>query len=442
MAFDRRETITLIVGDFLILVASLWTALFLRTFAVPSVSHFEANVVPFLPMFLISLVIFYIAGLYEKQTRPIRRSMGLRILGAQAATVGISAILFFTLPFSIAPKTILVLYLIVSVCAESVWRFHRMTREMSEENRVPAVLVGSGATAQELYDEIRANDRYLVRFVGYIPLAERTVADTAEDLLQHIHHGARVAVIDMRTAHVREIMQAVNNKEVLFRDLSAMYEEVFDRVSLDAVDTRELFAGVTKQHYVYDSAKRLFDISLVLVGSVIAIPFIVVAAIALMIEGGSPFFRHERIGKNGKIISMLKLRSMLLNDHGDPELQKKNRVTTLGKLLRKTRIDELPQLWNILVGDLSFIGPRPELPKIAEVYQREIPHYEMRHLITPGLSGWAQTRDYDVPRGGADIERTKHKLSYDLFYLKHRSFGLDLAIALKTIRALFAFSGT
>ncbi len=107
MAFDRRETIILIIGDFLILVASLWTALFLRTFNVPSVSHFEANLVPFLPMFLISLVIFYIAGLYEKQTRPIRRSMGLRILGAQAATVGISAILFFILPFSIAPKTIL-----------------------------------------------------------------------------------------------------------------------------------------------------------------------------------------------------------------------------------------------------------------------------------------------------------------------------------------------
>ena len=96
----------------------------------------------------------------------------------------------------------------------------------------------------------------------------------------------------------------------------------------------------------------------------------------------------------------------------------------------------------MLVADLSFIGPRPEFPKIAEVYEREIPQYRMRHLITPGLSGWAQIHDYDAPRGGADVARTKRKLSFDLYYLKHRSFGLDIAIALKTLRALLSFSGT
>jgi lipopolysaccharide/colanic/teichoic acid biosynthesis glycosyltransferase len=138
----------------------------------------------------------------------------------------------------------------------------------------------------------------------------------------------------------------------------------------------------------------------------------------------------------------VKLSSMRLNDHGDPELQKKNQVTRFGRFLRKTRIDELPQLWNILVGDLSFIGPRPELPALVEVYEHEIPQYRLRHLVTPGLSGWAQIRDYDAPRGGADVARTRRKLSFDLYYLKHRSFGLDLAIAIKTLRALISFSGT
>ena len=139
---------------------------------------------------------------------------------------------------------------------------------------------------------------------------------------------------------------------------------------------------------------------------------------------------------------MYKLRTMLFDDHGDPELQKKNRVTLFGRLLRKTRIDELPQLWNVLKGELSFIGPRPELPKIAEVYEREIPFYHLRHLIAPGLSGWAQIHDYNVPRGAADIEKTRRKLSFDLYYLKRRSFGLDLAITLKTLRALLSLSGT
>ena len=133
---------------------------------------------------------------------------------------------------------------------------------------------------------------------------------------------------------------------------------------------------------------------------------------------------------------------MRFNDHGDPDLQKKNSVTTFGRFLRKTRIDELPQLWNVLVGELSFIGPRPELPTIAKTYELELPQYWMRHMITPGLSGWAQFHDYDAPRGGADVPRTRRKLSYDLYYLKRRSLTLDLAIALKTVRALLALSGT
>ncbi|MDB4991960.1 MAG: sugar transferase, partial [Parcubacteria group bacterium] len=157
---------------------------------------------------------------------------------------------------------------------------------------------------------------------------------------------------------------------------------------------------------------------------------------------GNPFIWHKRIGRGNKPFYIVKLRSMLINDHGEPELQKKNRVTTFGKILRKTRIDEFPQLWNILKGDLSFIGPRPELPTNARVYETEIPYYEVRHLITPGLSGWAQIYDHDPPRGAVDIERTQRKLSYDMYYLKHRSFGLDMAIALKTLRALLSFSGT
>ena len=406
MAFDRRETSILLIGDFLILVASLWVALLLRNFAVPPFGYFEANVVPFLPMFFISLVIFYIAGLYEKQTRPIRRVMGVRVLGAQTATVAISAILFFILPLSIAPKTILVLYLIVSVVAESVWRFYRMNSEIADGKRVPVILVGSGPTATELYDEVNGNNKYMIRFVG------------------------RVEKRSSSTGMIPEM------------EFEPLYEEIFDRMPIEHLDAAQLLESLPTRRTIYDAAKRLFDVTLALIGSVIAIPFIAIAATLLSLENGAPFLYHERIGKGGRVFRIRKLRSMLFDDHGDSELRKKNRVTTLGLFLRKTRIDELPQLWNVLVGDLSFIGPRPELPKIAEVYEREIPQYRMRHFIAPGLSGWAQINDSDAPRGGADVVRTRRKLSFDLYYLKHRSFGLDLAIAIKTLRALLAFSGT
>ncbi len=412
MAFDPRETAILLLGDFALLIASLWAALFLRNLAIPSGSYFLRNLVPFLPVFLLALVIFYIAGLYEKPTRPIRRVMGTRILGAQAATVAIAAILFFVLPLSIAPKTILVLYLVVSVASESAWRFYRMKRELREENRVPAILVASGPAALELYDEVNGNGRYLIRFV------ERR--DTAE--------SARIEILA--------------KSGMLVTRFASLYEEVFDRVPLDYLDADQLLESVSGRYLLYDGAKRLFDILLAAALSLIALPFVLAAALGRSLTRTPVFFLHERIGKSGKRFTLVKLGSMLFNDHGDPTLQKKNRVTALGRILRKTRIDELPQLWNVLTGDLSFIGPRPELPTIAEVYETNIPFYHLRHLIAPGLSGWAQIHDADPPKGGADIPRTRRKLSFDLYYLKHRSFTLDLAIALKTLRTLLAFSGT
>ena len=134
-------------------------------------------------------------------------------------------------------------------------------------------------------------------------------------------------------------------------------------------------------------------------------------------------------------IKMIKYRSM--------SITQKEKITRVGGFLRRSRIDELPQLWNVLRGDLSLIGPRPELPHLVSEYAQTIPFYNLRHLITPGLSGWAQINDYDVPRRAqVEVEKTITKLSYDLFYIKNRSIVLDLNIALKTIRTLISRSGT
>jgi len=116
-------------------------------------------------------------------------------------------------------------------------------------------------------------------------------------------------------------------------------------------------------------------------------------------------------------------------------------VTRVGNMLRKTRIDEFPQLWNVLKGDLSLIGPRPEMPHLAELYEKEIPYYNIRHFIQPGLSGWAQIHHSKPPKFGAQYDGTKEKLSYDIFYIKNRSLLLDLYIGLKTIKTLFSRTG-
>jgi lipopolysaccharide/colanic/teichoic acid biosynthesis glycosyltransferase len=447
MAFDRRETTTLLIGDFFILVLSLWVTLALRNLALPEYSYFEANIVPFAPMFVLSIAIFYIAGLYEKQTRPIRRVMGVRILGAQATTVAISAILFFILPLNIAPKTILMMYLGISVVAESVWRFHRMKHELKQEKRIPAMLVGSGVAVLELYEEVRENSRYLMHFVGHVETAHASEGEVAQAISDAISRGARAIVLDTSDAHVVRDLSAIYSRMsdgITFLEFAALYEEIFDRVPPGLLDTGHLLESLPKHRTIYDASKRLIDIVIALAGSLASLPLVAPAAAVLWLQNGTALIHQERVGKGGRIFRIVKLRSRALpyDDRGDPELQKKNIVTPFGKFLRRSRIDELPQLWNVLRGELSLIGPRPELPNIVTVYEREIPQYHMRHLIAPGLSGWAQIHDYDAPRGAADVGRTRRKLSFDLYYLKHRSFGLDLAIALKSVRALLAFSGT
>ena len=160
------------------------------------------------------------------------------------------------------------------------------------------------------------------------------------------------------------------------------------------------------------------------------------AVISFFAMPGPVFLYQERAGKGNRPIRILKLRTWTLKD--DPT---GHRITPFGKFLRRSRIDELPQLWNVIRGDLSLIGPRPELPELVKVYANEIPYYNMRHLLTSGLSGWAQVHHLKHPHHIADVEETRNKLSYDLYYLKNRSLVLDIKIALKTIKTLISQSG-
>jgi lipopolysaccharide/colanic/teichoic acid biosynthesis glycosyltransferase len=445
MIFSRREAATLLIGDGSMLVLSLWVALTLRNLEVPALRYFEANVTPFIPMFGISIAIFYIAGLYEKQTRPIRRIMGARIMGAQAATVALAAILFFILPLTIAPKTILFMYLIVSIVFMSAWRFWWIRRASVHSTREPAVIIGTGTAVDELVEELQANERLLIRSQRVLDPNEVSESELVALVADACNTGARLLVCDVSHPRVRAVLPALYElvkRPIVLTTFSALYEELFDRVPLDHIDADLLLESTSRPRQVYDTSKRLFDILLALTLALIALPLVFVAAVLLWSENRRVFITSGRVGQDGRVFPNYKLRTMLFDDRGDPELRKHNRVTALGKLLRKSRIDELPQLWNIVRGDLSFIGPRPELPTLVAVYEAEIPFYAIRHGIAPGLSGWAQIHDYDAPRGGADIERTRRKLSLDLYYVRHRSFGLDLAIATKTLRALATLTGS
>ena len=190
----------------------------------------------------------------------------------------------------------------------------------------------------------------------------------------------------------------------------------------------------------YNGFKRFVDLLIsvpAFIVSLLVYPF-VYAAIKLE-DNGPLFFNHNRVGKHGKIIPIYKFRTM--EDKPTNETNETKKISKVGGFLRKTRIDELPQLLNVIRGDVSLVGPRPEAPSLVDEYSKTIPFYNMRHVVRPGLSGWAQVQQFGAPKFGVDVQQTSTKLAYDLYYLEHSSIMLDVAIILRTFKVLLSKSG-
>ena len=450
MGERTRELFTLILGDIIIFNVALWLTLLVRYFEVPSMERLEAHVPPFLTVSAVWLAIFFILGLYDKHTNLLKRLLLSRILYAQVLNVFFAGLLFFIIPFGITPKTNLVIYLIISIGLLTSWRLF-VVPILSSKQQHKAILIADGAEAIELADEINNNDRYNYYFVRIIDAStlEHTV-DFEEKLLKLIEkEKIELIVADSRSEAIGNFLPILFDLSFLhfaftFLDFNRLYEDTFDKVPVSCIQYDWFISNISQsKSAIYDGVKRAVDIvgALVLLfPAALLFPFV---ALAIKLEDKGPlFYTTTRVGQYNKLVTIFKLRTKNGLDAGDRALKSTLLDTKVGKILRMSRIDELPQLINVLKGDLSFIGPRPEMPVLAEVYAKEVPYYNARHFLKPGLSGWAQINNFDVPRGGIDVERTKIKLSYDLYYLERRSVLLDVQIALKTIATIIMRTGT
>jgi exopolysaccharide biosynthesis polyprenyl glycosylphosphotransferase len=234
-----------------------------------------------------------------------------------------------------------------------------------------------------------------------------------------------------------ELARSCEDLPVCLRELSAFYEEHFGHVPIAEINSAWFQCILHPRYSVRPSrAKRLFDVALSVMIAVAFAPFLLLAALLIRCDGGPVLYRQLRIGERGRVFTVVKLRTMrVMPDGGSPWTRADDsRITPVGAVLRRTHIDELPQLINVLRGDMSIVGPRPEQPAYVSHLERVIPFYTRRHLLRPGLTGWAQ-----LHCGYAGSERgTAWKLSHDLFYLKNRSLGLDAKILLKTVRTTYA----
>jgi len=451
MSFIRkREYLILLLGDICIFAVSLWLTLLLRYFAIPAWEVLELHFVPFSLLFIVWCAVFFIAGLYGKHTRLFRRKLPATIISAQLINILLAAMLFFLVPiFGIAPKTNLLLYLVISTALIIAWRLGIFPR-LHSSKQLKGVLIAAGSDAKELANEIDEDHRYPFKFEYIIDTSKVPMHEIIQKAVRVAEEDDVMFVVvdyaDPAVAAALPIIYdaAFHKRRFALINIVELYQEVFDRMPITLTRYAWVLDQVGASH-VYDILKRVLDVITGLILGIISLVFYPFVMLAIKLDDGGPIFiAQERVGRFQKPIKVLKFRSMSGNDSGqyDESGKTKLKVTRVGKWLRILRIDELPQLMAVIKGDLSLVGPRPELPALANQYSARIPYYNARYLVAPGLTGWAQIKHDAHPHHGTAMEETKEKLSYDLYYLQHRSLAVDLFIILQTIRIVLTARGS
>jgi lipopolysaccharide/colanic/teichoic acid biosynthesis glycosyltransferase len=446
---SSRRIIFLILGDLIGYVFSLILTLTIRYEALPSRGLFYDHISSFAILFVIFLLISFSAGLYDKQSIVLRGRVEGSLVRVQIINFLIGIAFFYFAPVAIAPKANLFIYIIISTAVLIVWR-RIMFPVVTISRKQSAVLVGAGEDVGDIFDEINTTGRYGLVFKEQV-IPSDVVGDTVKRISAAVQQaGASIIVADL---HDRRIEAAIpflyslifSGAQII--DASKMYESIFDRIPLSMVGERWLIENsgtALGTRHVYDGLKRTVDACIAVIGGLVSLVFYPFVYIAIKLDDKGPIFiSQDRVGYKGKTVRIIKFRTMSGNDNGKYGAAgvTKNVVTRVGSFLRRSRIDELPQFWNVIKGDLSMVGPRPELPSLVAIYKNEISYYESRHLVKPGLFGWAQIYHESHPHHEIATEETRNKLSYDMYYIKNRSLMLDLKIVLRTLQILIRRSG-
>jgi len=398
----------------------------------------------------IFITLMYYFDLYDTTVLSNRREVVTRLVGVLGCAFVALSVLYYAFPeISLVGTT---LWLGVGIVAVTVpaWRklFFVLNRSARFSER--AILYGDGPLALPLMQEIESRSELGVRVVGFVgdstdtPAAIPRFEDSdLQDIVEQ--RNARRIVITMgdRRGKLRvEQLLKLKTRGIYIQDGPEYYESITGKIPLDSLRLSWLlFSPGFHVRAALRLYKRVFSLLLGSLAIVITSPIMLLAAIAIRLDSKGPaIFRQQRVGEHGRLFTVYKFRSMFEGsdkvklspaEHGDP------RVTRVGKWLRRTRIDELPQLFNIVKGDMAFVGPRPFVPEQEEECAAQIPFYRERWLVKPGATGWAQ-----INRGyNATLEDNKEKLAYDLFYIKNVSFGLDLFIMFSTIKILLLGRG-
>ena len=450
--FNKR-TLLLIVAEACLVYGAIICAVYIRVGAQDAVfelgtknGYWKAAIAGFF-----CLAAFYLFDLYDFLVMHDRRELVLRLIQALGlAWIGL-AFSFYMVPGLNLGRGISLIALPLALGLMVLWRvsIHWFMGHPNFGERI--LIVGSGNLAVEVAREVLNRPDAGYRIAGFVGtdsellgkslINPRVIGLTEEldDIVKREHIDRIVVAMGERRGQLptNKLLQLSLAGQVNIEEGASFYERITGRVSLNMLRPSWLiFTGRRRQARFTELSRTVVHWAVALVGAILSLPLALLTAVLIKLESPGPvLYKQERVGKNGRTFVLTKFRSMKINAEQDgPVWASKGdpRTTRVGRIIRKTRVDEIPQFWNILKGEMSFVGPRPERPHFVSQLAEEIPFYEQRHLIAPGLTGWAQIK-YPY---GASIEDARQKLQYDLFYIKNQSLILDAIIMFETIKII------
>ena len=456
MARSTRRGTALVASETLLILGAVVAVWYLRLHPSPG-----SSLTPLLLKALLITVVcqlcLYSRDLYERQLSADRQELVARLLQGLGVTSVVLAIVYSWFPGLVIGPGVFGGTVVILALLLAPWRVALAWATAQFGFRERLLVVGTNKTAMTLASELWDRAELGVDIVGFVePDAGHRlqshpsipgVIGTIEDIPAIVRARAvdRVVVSlgDARGKLPMEKLLEMKIDGVQFAHLASVYEEYTGRIALENLRPSWLiFSSGFNKTRMLSVGKRLIDITAATLGFLLSLPLLIAVAVAVRVTSPGPvLYSQRRVGKDGHIFVMYKFRSM----RQDAEAKTgavwatvgDSRITPVGRFLRRMRLDELPQLWNVLIGEMSLVGPRPERPEFVSDLTRTIPFYGQRHVAKPGLTGWAQVR-YIY---GASTEDAIVKLQYDLFYIKHLSLWLDISIILRTIKIVLLGRG-
>lgn len=452
--YVSRTVFILLLVEIFILVSSVYLGATIRFY--PEHQKLDNFFLPACVFALVMVFSMSALGMYQHNFVEDLRNTFLRLMPSFALGLGIITLVFYFVPDIYFGRGILGFVIIIAASGTLLARalIFKSSKSRLLESRI--IFLGGGAVARECREMVMNNMGYhKYDIVGFIPMPGEECCVPSSDLLPVNESLASMA----NKYNASEIVVSVQNRrggafpiqELLECKLNGVKvtgaETFFEReacqIKVDSLQPGWLvFGGGFDQSFLRTSIKRIFDLFTSVILFIVTLPVMLITALCIFFEDRAPiFYQQERVGKDGQTFMVLKFRSMR-NDAekgGDPQWASADdpRTTKVGRIIRKLRIDELPQILNVLRGEMSFVGPRPERPYFVKQLSEEIPYYNVRHSIKPGITGLAQVR-YQY---GASVEDAIQKLQYDLYYVKNNSLFLDVLILIDTLQVVLFGKG-